>query len=655
MPAYEHVLSPVDLGPVRLRNRVVSTAHQTGLVHDHLPTDDLVAYHAERARGGIGAVFVEASAVHASGLLTAHTIGAYLPTAVGALGRMADAVHAADGRILIQLFHGGREQIAGAPRPPAVAPSAVPSPRFHVEPRALSRQEIRDMVAGYALSARNVAAAGFDGLEISAAHGYLHAQFMSPRTNLRRDEYNGALRDRLRFTVETLAAIRDAVGDDLAVGARLSIDEISHDGLHRERCLEVVLALCEAVELDFVSLALGDSATPVGSAYIAPPPPVHPSVILEYLDGIRDQLPDGVRLLAATRVVDLAAADRAVAGGVLDVVGMTRAHIAEPHLVRKARAGGPAIPCIGCNQGCIGHYHAGLPIACVTNVRTGRERHFAQRPDVPPPSSGRSTLVVGAGPAGVSAAVEAAEAGDRVELVERGDDIGGQLRIAGYAPGLRETWTRWREWAGAELDRLGVHVRLGTEATAQTCAGHDLVVLATGATPYVPPLPAGGVELVDAWCAVEAPERLQGPVLVADWGGDWIGLDAAERLAAQGHRVTLAYASPLLGEHVHQYQRCGYLARLDELGVRLLPQLEPAAVSGELVLRHIYSGRVETLPEDTASVVYALGRVPVDELAGALVDMAGIHVVRAGDVNGPRGLEEATLEGTRTVTEVAAG
>ncbi|MBO0889574.1 MAG: FAD-dependent oxidoreductase [Acidothermales bacterium] len=649
MPAYEHVLTPVDLGPVRLRNRVVSTAHQTGLVHDHLPTDDLVAYQAERARGGIGAVFVEASAVHPTGLLTPHTIGAYLPEAVGALGRVADAVHAADGRILIQLFHGGREQIAGAPRPPAVAPSAVPSPRFHVEPRALSRQEIRDMVAGYALSARNVAAAGFDGLEISAAHGYLPAQFMSPRTNLRRDEYNGALRDRLTFTVQTLAAIRDEVGDALAVGARLSIDEISHDGLDRAHCLDAVLALCEAARLDFVSLALGDSATPAGSAYIAPPPPVHPSVILEYLDGIRGRLSDGVRLLAATRVVDLAAADEAVANGVVDVVGMTRAHIAEPHLVRKARSGGPTIPCIGCNQGCIGHYHAGLPIACVTNVRTGRERYLAQRPDVPRPRSGRSTLVVGGGPAGVAAAVEAAEAGDRVDLAERADDIGGQLRLAGRAPGHRETWTRWREWAGAELDRVGVRVGLRTEATAETCAGHDLVVLATGAVPYFPPLPAGGVELVDAWRAVAAPERLRGPVLVADWGGDWIGLDAAEMLAAQGHPVTLAYASPQPGVHVHQYQRAGYLARLDELGVRLLPQRELAGADGRLVLRHVYSGRFEGLPEGTASVVYAVGRVPVDELS----DTGGVPVVRAGDVNGPRGLEEATLEGTRAVTEVA--
>jgi 2,4-dienoyl-CoA reductase-like NADH-dependent reductase (Old Yellow Enzyme family) len=158
------LLSPVGLGPVRLANRVVSTSHQTGLVHEHLPTDDLVAYHTARARGGVGAVFLEATAVHSSGLLTSHTLGGFLPAIVPGYRQVADALHEHGTRLLVQLFHGGREQISAAPRAPAVAPSAVPSPRFAAEPRALTRAELRDLVDGYAAAARHCRAGGVDGI-----------------------------------------------------------------------------------------------------------------------------------------------------------------------------------------------------------------------------------------------------------------------------------------------------------------------------------------------------------------------------------------------------------------------------------------------------------------------------------------------------------
>jgi 2,4-dienoyl-CoA reductase-like NADH-dependent reductase (Old Yellow Enzyme family) len=168
MAGYLHVLAPVTVGPVTLRNRVVVTSHQTGLVHDHLPTVDLIAYHQARAEGGAGAVFLEATAVHDSGLLTAHTLGGYLPEIVAGYRRLAGAVHDHGGRVFVQLFHGGREQIASAPRAPAVAPSAVPTQRFHVEPRALTLREIRELLDGYTTSARKACDGGLDGIEVSA-------------------------------------------------------------------------------------------------------------------------------------------------------------------------------------------------------------------------------------------------------------------------------------------------------------------------------------------------------------------------------------------------------------------------------------------------------------------------------------------------------
>lgn len=651
---FPHVLSSVHVGPLTLRNRVISTAHQTGLVHEHLPTADLVAYHRERARGGIGAVFVEASAVHPSGLLTPHTIGAYMPDAVPAMAKIAEAVHAEGAGVFVQLFHGGREQIADAPKAPALAPSAIPTSRFHVEPRALTRTEIDELIAGYGTSARHVAAAGFDGVEVSAAHAYLPSQFFSTRSNARTDEYNGDLRARLRFLTRVLERVRENVGDGTAVGVRLALDELSPDGLDREKCLEISQALCGAVPLDFLSFALGDSASYQGSAFIAPAPPVPPDAVLEFMAGVRERLPGRPTVLATTRVLTLDSADRAVAEGLTDLVGMTRAHIAEPHLVRKTMTDQPAIPCIGCNQGCIGHYHAGLPIACVTNVRTGRENGLGQRPDSPVMSTGYATLVIGGGPAGVAAAMEAAEEGHRVDLVEKDDRLGGQMRVAGKAPGHAEMWQSWHAWAASELNRLGVNVRLSTSASIDDASGYDLVVVATGAEQYWPAWAgSSAVPVIDAWTVLDDPGRVDDAVLVADWGGEPTGLDAAEVLAASGRRVTLAYAGQFPGQHIHQYQRNGYLARLDELGVTILPHQEVTTDdSDELVLRHSFSGRCRELPDSVRTIVLAHGRRPVNELWQAWESDPRVRLV--GDAAGPRGLEEATLEGARAVRTIPA-
>jgi 2,4-dienoyl-CoA reductase-like NADH-dependent reductase (Old Yellow Enzyme family) len=274
MTPHATLLSALRIGPVTLANRVVSTSHQTTLVHDHLPTEDFVAYHAARAAGGVGAIFLEATAVHPTGLLTPHTLGGYLPGIVAGYERVAAAARPHGTKLLVQLFHGGREQFGGAPRPPAVAPSAVPSPRFHSEPRALTRTEIGEIVAGYAAAAANARRGGLDGVEVSMAHGYLAAQFFSPRTNLRGDEYGGDLDARLRFAVEILEAIRADVGRGIAVGMRLSANEMAPDAAGRDECAAIAERLRATGLVDFVSMALGHSASYRGSTYIAPPPPI---------------------------------------------------------------------------------------------------------------------------------------------------------------------------------------------------------------------------------------------------------------------------------------------------------------------------------------------------------------------------------------------
>lgn len=613
------LLSPLNLGPVEVRNRIVSTAHQTTLVHDHLPTEDFVAYHEARAQGGTGLIVLEATAVHESGRLTPHTLAGYQDEIVPGYRRVAEAVQAHGTRLFVQLFHGGRELIASPPRPDAIAPSPVPSQRFHVEPRAASAEEIESIVAGYARAAELAHEGGLDGVELSAAHNYLLAQFFTPELNLRDDEWAAGP----RLLLSVVEAVR-AAAPGLALGVRLSADS--------EAAVQVVHELVGRV--DYVSIALGDSSTYSGSTGIVPPPPVEESAIAAFAEPFRV----GPPLIATSRIVEPEAADRLIAAGTADAVGMTRALITDPELPRKAAEGVPVLRCIGCNT-CIAHYHAGTAIACAQNPRTGRERTW---PRTAPAQRRLRVAVVGAGPAGLAAAAEALAAGHEVVVYERSERIGGQLALAGAAPGHEEV----ARALVSNYERLldGADLRLGEAVSGPLEA--DAVVLATGARPYVPPYPLVGVEALQAWHVLEGARPGGKRVVVADWGGDASGLDAAELLGASGYEVRLAIASAALGETLHQYQRNLYAARLYRARIQVVHHLELIrAEPGHVVFRNVFAPEIEAAL-DADAVVLALGRVPERELV-----LQG--AAEAGDRLAPRSLEEAILEGSLAARALA--
>ena len=642
--AYPLLLSPLRIGPVEIRNRIVSTAHQTTLVEDGLPTDDFVAYHAARAQGGAGLICIEATAVHPSGLLTGHTIAGYDPRVVERLARVAAAAHAGGARLFAQLFHGGREQIDLPPRAPAVAPSAIPSQRFKVEPRALGAGEIEEIIEHHELVAGNARDAGLDGVELCASHGYLPTQFLSERTNRRDDAWGGDGERRMRYVREALLAMRRGAGDGLAVGIRLSADETLPEGRHAPETAAILRALADEGLIDYASTVIGDSSSYLGSAWIVPPPPIARDAMREPATILRTGLP--VPLIATSRIHEPIEAEALLAAGAADAVGMTRALIADPELPRRLADGDESerILCTGCNQGCIGHYHLGLPISCLQNPRTGREAHVAE----PEPQTGSRVLVIGGGPAGMAAAVAAATAGAAVTLVEASSSLGGQFALAGRCPGHRETAARYQADWSRRLAAAGVAIRLETPLAADSplAAEADRVIVATGARAHRPALSAQpGVAVVDAWDAIGAPERVTGPVLVADWGGGWTGLDAAETLAESGARVWLAVAAPLVGETVHQYQRVFYLARLERLGVTILHHRELIAADEGLVLRSLWTHATEPFPAGVRTLVTALGREPADELVRELGER-GVVCTPVGDCRGARSLEEAILEGT---------
>ncbi|MBS1887397.1 MAG: FAD-dependent oxidoreductase [Actinobacteria bacterium] len=624
----DKLLAPLTIGPVTLPCRIVSTSHQTGLVADHLPTEDFVAYQGARAAGGAGLIVMEAVAVAPSGLLTAHTLAGYFDSTVAGYRRVAAAVQPRGTKLFVQLFHGGREVIAAAPRPEVISAAARPSQRFQTEPRALRTEEVDELVASYGRCAELAAEAGLDGIEVTGAHGYLLEQFFNPEWNDREDRYG----DPAAFATEVLGAVR-AAAPGLALGIRLSADSAA--------AREIAPRLAPLV--DYVHLAIGNSATFAASPGIAPPPPAPRNAVAELTDPFKLGLP----LLATTRIVEPAEADALIAAGVADAVGMTRALITDPELPRKVRGGreDEVVRCIGCNA-CIAHYHAGTPIRCAQNPRAGRERELS-RPRLA--GAPRRVVVVGAGPAGLAAAAEASAAGDEVIVLERAGRIGGQSRLFGAAPGHGETAAALAANYEMLLGRDKVEVRLGTEADPALLAElrPDLVVLATGARPYAEAPDLGALPVLTAW-EVLAGARPAGRVLVADWGGDPTGFDTAELLAAEGAHVTLLTAAPMPGYSVHQYARHQYLARLERAGVTILSGLElDSASSGEVRCRSIFAPeRLTPLAAD--AVVLALGRVPADDLPRAL-STAGFPFTTAGDCRSPRGLEEAILEGTLAV------
>jgi|tagenome__1003787_1003787.scaffolds.fasta_scaffold20989748_4 2,4-dienoyl-CoA reductase-like NADH-dependent reductase (Old Yellow Enzyme family)/thioredoxin reductase len=638
----DHLFAPLRIGPLTIQNRIVSTSHQTSLVHDHLPTDDLVAYHETRARGGAGMICIEATAIHHTGLLTAHTIGGYLPEIVPVYGKLSDAVHRHGTALVVQLFHGGREVIAAAPRPPAVAPSSVPSARFRTEPRALTRREIREMIEGYRRAAAFAVEGGVDGVEVCAGFDYLPTQFLSPQANRRTDEYGGSFDNRLRFLREVCEAMRDGAGPGGVVGCRLTDEHWSWDGNDDDDLLQAAAELSRAGLIDYLSVALGSSSTLRGSSWIVPPVPVEHNAIAAFARRMKQAVE--VPVIATGRIVEPADADAMIARGDCDACGMTRALITDPAMPAKARRGEPHNRCIGCNQGCIGHYHAGLPIACTINPWTG---HEARLPRPATAAEPQRIVVVGAGPAGAAAAAIARAQGHRVVVFERGSGPGGQMRLALDAPGHREIAAGLVDALTSWLD--GCDVRYGVDAGADGVLAEapDRVVIATGAGRFDLDLPGEGPVVVHAWDVLGG-AQVEGAALVADWGGDWTGLAVAETLAERSVPVRVAVATAGAGEGMHVYQRNMYLERLDVAGVELLHHLRPVRLDGDgVLLENVFSHREVRVP-GVGTLVVSAGRVSDAALFEQLED-AGLDVVRVGDVLSPRSFEEAIREGTEAM------
>ena len=644
------LFSPLAIGPVSLPNRIVSSGHDTVMAQDGKVTDRLIAYHAARARGGVGLIVVQVAAVHPSARYTSHTLMVDDESCIPGLSRLADAIHAHGVPVFQQLFHDGRESMESddGTLPVALAPSAVPNERFHVMPRAMPIEQVREMIGCYGAAAGRVRRAGLDGVEVVASHGYLPAQFLNPRTNQRADEYGGSTENRMRFLVEVLSAVREHAGPGLAVGVRISVGERSAGGLTADEALDALGVLAAGGLVDYVSVVAGSSATLAGSDHIVPPM----SLPIGYTAplGGRVRSVTTLPVMVAGRITAPQDAERILEAGDADATVMTRALICDPDMPAKAARGEfDAIrSCVGCNQACIGHFHAGYPISCVQHPETGREEQYGTRVSA---GAAKDVLVVGGGPAGLKAAAVAAERGHRVTLIEAARFLGGQLILAQQLPGRAEIGGIVDNLAG-EARRAGVNLLMDTRVDAQLVADRmpDAVVIATGAEPRVPPL-----ELVDspvvltAWDVLRGADVPAGHVVVTDWRCDWIGLGIANLLARRGHRVTLAVSGYHPGQRIQQYVRDAMLTDAADLGVSIVPLVRPYGADADCVyLQHVLTEQAVVV-EDAVALVLAQGHHSVADLAEELEGTGPeLHVI--GDSLAPRTVEEAVLEGMVTAS-----
>jgi 2,4-dienoyl-CoA reductase-like NADH-dependent reductase (Old Yellow Enzyme family) len=541
---YPHLFEPIQLNQLKIRNRIVSTAHAEVYAENGIPGERYVRYYEEKARGGVGLAICGGSS----------TVGKDSPgdwwssvnlardETMEGLARLAETMHRHGAKIMIQATHMGRRNAwHGYTWPHLVSPSGVREPVHRGNAKTIEIEEVRRIVKDFAAAARRVKTSGMDGIEISAAHQHLIDQFWSPRTNHRTDEYGGSLANRLRFGIEVLTAVREEVGRDFCVGLRMCGDEFHEDGLDHEVLKEIAQAMGETGLIDYLSVVGSGADTHNTLANCMPPMALPPEPFVHLAAGIKSVVK--IPVMHAQSIRDAQQAERILASGMVDMVGMTRAQIADPHMVVKIRDGreDQIKQCVGANY-CIDRQYNGLDVLCVQNAATSREQTM---PHLISKSTGpkRKVVVVGAGPAGLEAARVARERGHDVVLFEKQAQVGGQVNLAAKAP-KREQMAGIIRWFDLETMRLGVDRRLNTEADVSMILDErpDIVVLATGGIPHTDQNPewaaAEGLS-VSSWDILSGRVAPQGNVLVYDAISAHAGSGVADFVASRGHGVEL--------------------------------------------------------------------------------------------------------------------
>jgi 2,4-dienoyl-CoA reductase-like NADH-dependent reductase (Old Yellow Enzyme family) len=643
--AMDTLLSPIEVGSLTLRNRVVSTAHGSFLefYRPGEPPDRYIGYQERRARGGVGMIILQPIHVHWSSRATGHYT--YEPDDLRRkLELMAERLHAHDTPVLAQLLHFGAEFRSDVDMTPIWSFSGTVTPSGAEATHEMTPGEIEAVVEGFIDTAAIVVEAGLDGIELSASHGYLLQQSFSPWANHRTDQWG----EQFRFITSVIDGIRERVGSEPVLGARISCDDFvapAAGGLGPAGMQRVGRTLAGSGQVDYLNLSAGARAThyhrSIGSYE-------HPLGELLPLDRqMREQLDGAVPVIGVGRLATPEVAERALREGDCDLVAMTRAQIADPDLVNKLSTGSRETirPCVGANQGCVDRMVGGMAITCFHNPEVGREFELDDGPAAEP----HAVVVVGGGAAGLAAAARAARRGHRVELYERDGEPGGRLRLLRRCGRAAELLGSIDHLVG-ELERLEVPVQTDTVVDADLlCASRaDVVVLATGARPPEQPLPRGDgsvpiITIDDALAGGYDGAR----VVVVDYRGMEEGSLTAEALALTGSPVTIVTPMATAGANIGFTRIREHLLRLAGAGVELLVSTQVVGIEhGRVITRHVHTRRRDELAADVivASVAFEpeLSLRRIAEEQGAVVLLAGdsmaprtaMHAFREGDAAG---------------------
>jgi N-methyl-L-proline demethylase len=615
------LLQPYQLKHLTLRNRLMSTAHEPYYTEDGLPKDRYRLYHSEKAKGGIALTMIGGSAcVSPDSPQAFGNILLYKDESVRWLKELADDVHSHGAAVMIQITHLGRRTgWSKADWLPVVAPSVVREPAHRSVPKAAEDWDLERIKNDYADAAEKVIAAGLDGFELEL-YGHLLDQFWSPATNKRTDKYGGSLENRMRYSLEVYEAIRKRIGEKPIVGARMVCDEDWERGIPKAEGLEISRRLAASGHIDFINVIRGHIDSDEALGRVIPIMGMKSAPHLDFAGEVREATKFPV--FHAARIQDVATARHAVATGKLDMVGMTRAHLADPHIVRKITEGreDQIRPCVG-QAYCIDRIYYGGDSFCIHNAATGRE---ATIPHVVARISGspKKIVVIGAGPGGLEAARVAGERGHKVVVFEAADAAGGQIRLQSAVKRRRET-QGIVDWRLSECARHGVEFRYNMMAEASdVLAEHpDVVIIATGGLPTTSFLDAGEDLVTTSWDILSGAVRPAGNVLLFDDNGAHAGLVAAEFLGEAGSKVEFATPERTVGPDVGGLNYPAFLKAFDMHGIvtTLNVKLERVTRNGNTLVATLFNEYSKKRHERRVDqVVVEAGTLPNDELYFAL-------------------------------------